>query len=171
MAKDKIKYKFYYSVFETEADKKVTVHFPDFDSKTFGESFDEAVEMGIDLLAMLLATTKLIPARSDREVLLEDYTDPKFEVIPVSVDEGLVKEYSTDKKAKCNTSIYQSVLNKIDAFLPDSRFSNRSQFLENAALFFIEFEKQYPDLNKSVFSEISVTPETRYEKLPSKDKQ
>ena len=67
MAKDNIKYKFYYAVFEGEADGKFTVHFPDFDSKTFGESFDEAVEMGIDLLAMLLATSKIIPQRSKRD--------------------------------------------------------------------------------------------------------
>ena len=168
MAKDNIKYKFYYAVFEGEADGKFTVHFPDFDSKTFGESFDEAVEMGIDLLAMLLATSKIIPQRSKRDVLIKTFPDPQFEVVPVSVDEGLVKAYSTDQKAKCNTSIYQSVLNKIDAFLPSSRFSNRSQFLENAALFFIEFEVKFPDLNKSVFSEISVSLEARYEKLVSK---
>ncbi|MBT4285877.1 MAG: hypothetical protein HOD92_00955 [Deltaproteobacteria bacterium] len=118
----------------------------------------------IDLLAMLLATTKVIPVRSEREVLLREYPDPQFEVVPVSVDAGLVKEYSVDKKVKCNTSVYRSVLDKIDAFLPNSRFVNRSQFLENAALFFIEFEREYPDLNKSIFSELSVSPEAKYEK-------
>ncbi|MBL6996264.1 hypothetical protein [Desulfobacula sp.] len=171
MSKAKIKYQFYYAVFETETDGKITVLLPDFDSKTFGENFDEAVEMGIDSLALLLATSKLIPERSEREKLLRDYKDPPFEIVPVFVDENLVNAYSEDKKTKCNTSLYQSVLNKIDDFLPGSRFLNRSQFLENAALFFIEFEDKYPDLNKSIFSELSVSPEAKYEKLGSKSKR
>ena len=171
MAKINPKYQYYYAVFEFEAEGKITVHFPDFDAQTAGANFDEALEMAVELLAMLLATTLVIPPKSSRDALKKAFLGKKYEIVPVFIDQQLIQAYSKDSKTRFNTSMFQSVLSKIDAYLPGSRFANRSQFLENAALFLIEFEKNYLDLDPAIFKELLVTPEASYQKRLLKQKK
>ena len=126
--------KFYYAVFQIEDDNTL-VSIPDVEiCETFGKTWDEAYEMGIDALAACLSEPEtIIHPKSSREQLQALY--PIAEIVPIPVDESIKKRYQTTRRI--NVSFPERLLIRVDEFRSKEGMK-RSQLLAQAAEEFLE---------------------------------
>lgn len=125
---------FYYAVFQIEDDNTL-VSIPDVEiCETFGKTWGEAYEMGIDALAACLSEPDtIIHPRSSREQLQALY--PGAEIVPIPVDESIKKKYQAIRRI--NVSFPERLLVRVDEFRAKEGM-NRSQLLAQAAEEFLE---------------------------------
>lgn len=125
---------FFYAVF-TKEDDKILVSIPDVEiCETFGKTWDEAYEMGVDALAACLSEPgTTVHPKSSREKLQKEY--PGAEIVPVPIDEGIKKKYRNTKRF--NVIFPEDLLIKVDEFRAASGMK-RSQLLANAAKQYLE---------------------------------
>ena len=125
---------FYYAVFQIE-DGNTLVSIPDVEiCETFGKSWDEAYEMGVDALAACLSEPgTIVHPKSSREQLQDLY--PGSEIVPIPVDESLKKRYQ--KTRRINISFPEGLLVKVDEFRSKEGIK-RSQLLADAAEEYLE---------------------------------
>ena len=126
--------KFYYAVFQIEDDNTL-VSIPDVEiCETFGKTWDEAYEMGIDALAACLSEPEtIIHPKSSREQLQALY--PGAEIVPIPVDESIKKRYQATRRI--NVSFPEGLLIRVDEFRSKEGMK-RSQLLAQAAEEFLE---------------------------------
>jgi len=126
--------KFYYAIFQIEDDNTL-VSIPDVEiCETFGKTWDEAYEMGIDALAACLSEPDtIVHPRSSREQLQALY--PGAEIVPIPVDEAIRKKYQTTRRI--NVSFPDGLLTRVDEFRAKEGMK-RSQLLAQAAEEFLE---------------------------------
>lgn len=120
---------FYYAVFQKE-DGNILVSIPDVEiCETFGKTWDEAYEMGVDALAACLSQPDtIIHSKSSKEQLQSQ--NPDAEIVPIPVDESIKKKY--EKTKRVNIVFPEGLLSKIDSVRAQQGL-NRSQFLTEAA--------------------------------------
>ena len=104
--------------------------------ETFGKTWDEAYEMGIDALAACLSEkgTK-IHTRTSREKLQKE--NPESEIVPVPVDESIKKKYTKTKRF--NVIFPEELLKRVDKNRASAGMK-RSQLLANATEQYLEDE-------------------------------
>ncbi len=126
--------KFYYAVFQIEDDNTL-VSIPDVEiCETFGKTWDEAYEMGIDALAACLSEPEtIIHPKSSREQRQALY--PGAEIVPIPVDESIKKKYQATRRI--NVSFPEGLLIRVDEFR-SKKGMKRSQLLAQAAEEFLE---------------------------------
>jgi predicted RNase H-like HicB family nuclease len=126
--------KYYLGVFKSEG-SVTTAAIPDVEvCETFGDSFEEAFENAIDALAACLSVPETIVHKRTPQNQLKRF-HPDADIIPVPVDEKIIKSYEPKKKA--NLSFPSSVLKTIDDYSKANEM-NRSEFVTVAALEYIE---------------------------------
>ena len=120
---------FYYAVFKKE-DDNILVSIPDVEiCETFGKTWEEAYEMGVDALAACLSETKTtIHPRTAKERLQKD--NPKAEIVPIPVDESIRKRYMKTKRF--NVIFPEELLTRVDKYRVTAGLK-RSQLLATAA--------------------------------------
>jgi predicted RNase H-like HicB family nuclease len=125
---------FYYAVFQIE-DCNTLVSIPDVEiCETFGKTWDEAYEMGVDALAACLSEPEtIVHPKSSRGYLQKLY--PGAEIVPIPVDEVLKKRYQ--KTRRINISFPEGLLIKVDEFRSKEGMK-RSQLLAQAAEEYLE---------------------------------
>lgn len=125
---------FYYGIF-TKEDDNVLVSIPDVEiCETFGKTWDEAYEMGIDALAACLSEPEtILHSKSSREKLQED--NPGAEIVPIPVDESIKKKYATTRRF--NVIFTEDLLTRVDEFRASAGMK-RSQLLADAAEQYLE---------------------------------
>lgn len=125
---------FYYAVFQIE-EGNTLVSIPDVEiCETFGKTWDEAYEMGVDALAACLSEPRtIVHPKSSREQLQDLY--PGAEIVPIPVDESLKKRYQ--KTRRINISLPEGLLIKVDEFRSKEGMK-RSQLLADAAEEYLE---------------------------------
>jgi len=125
---------FYYAVFQIEDDNTL-VSIPDVEiCETFGKTWSEAYEMGIDALAACLSEPEtIIHPKSSRKQLQALY--PGAEIVPIPVDESIKKRYQATRRI--NVSFPEGLLIRVDEFRSKEGMK-RSQLLAQAAEEFLE---------------------------------
>ena len=125
---------FYYAVFQKE-DGNTLVSIPDVEiCETFGKTWDEAYEMGVDALAACLSEPEtIVHPKSSREQLQKLY--PAAEIVPIPVDEVLRKKYQ--KTRRINITLPEGLLIRMDEFRSKAGIK-RSHLLAQAAEEFLE---------------------------------
>ncbi len=120
---------FYYAVFEKE-DDNVLVSVPDVEiCETFGKTWEEAYEMGVDALAACLSEPgTIVHSKSSREQLQNE--NPDAEIVPVPVVESIKKKYLKTKRF--NVIFPEELLIRVDEYRAGAGIK-RSQLLANAA--------------------------------------
>lgn len=129
---------FYYAIFEKE-DDNILVSVPDVEiCETFGKTWDEAYEMGVDALAACLSVPEtIVHPKSSREQLQGDY--PDAEIVPIPVDESIKKKYAKTKRF--NVIFTEDLLIRVDEFRANAGMK-RSQLLADAAEQYLEEHAQ-----------------------------
>ncbi len=119
---------FYYAVF-TEEEDNILVSIPDVEiCETFGKTWDEAYEMGIDALAACLSEQKTIKhPKSSKQFLQEK--NPNSEIVPIPVDHSIIKKYLKTKRF--NVIFSEDLLTRVDEYRA-GRGMKRSQLLAEA---------------------------------------
>lgn len=125
---------FYYAVFTQEADN-VLVSIPDVEiCETFGKSWDDAYDMGVDALAACLSEPEtIVHPKTTKEALQAAH--PDAEIIPIPVDENIRKRYA--KTRRFNVSFPEELLMRVDAYRATAKMK-RSQLLADAAEKYLE---------------------------------
>ena len=104
---------FFYAVF-TKEDENILVSIPDVEiCETFGKTWDEAYEMGVDALAACLSEPEtIVHTKSTREALQKE--NPDSEIVPIPVDESIRKKYAKTKRF--NVIFPESLLVRVDEY-------------------------------------------------------
>ena len=125
---------FFYAVFTKENDN-VLVSIPDVEiCETFGKTWDEAYEMGVDALAACLSVPEtIVHPKSSKEQLEKDH--PGSEIVPIPVDESIKKRYSKTKRF--NVIFSEDLLIRVDEYRASAGMK-RSQLLADAAERYLE---------------------------------
>ncbi len=90
--------KYYYAIF-TEAEKAVEVEFPDLPGcVTFGDTYDEAYENAVDVLAGWLANAE--PQFIGKPSSYRDLKNIAEKIIPVPIDTEIMKSYKNLKNIR-----------------------------------------------------------------------
>ena len=126
--------RFYYAVFQIEDDNTL-VSIPDVEiCETFGKTWDEAYEMGIDALAACLSEPEtIIHPKSSWKQLQALY--PGAEIVPIPVDESIKKRYQPTRRI--NVNFPEGLLIRVDEFRSKEGMK-RLQLLAQAAEEFLE---------------------------------
>src|SRR6056297_3088271 len=125
---------FFYAIFIEEEDN-VLVSIPDVEiCETFGKTWDEAYEMGVDALAACLSEPEtIVHPKSTREALQAD--NPESEIVPIPVDESIRKKYAKTKRF--NVIFPEDLLVRVDEYRAGAGMK-RSQLLAEAAEQYLE---------------------------------
>lgn len=125
---------FFYAIF-TKEDDNVLVSIPDVEiCETFGKTWDEAYEMGVDALAACLSEQEtVVHQKSSREKLQRE--NPESEIVPIPVDESIKKKYTKTKRF--NVIFPETLLVRVDEYRASAGMK-RSQLLINAAEQYLE---------------------------------
>ena len=120
---------FYYAVFRQE-DDNILVSIPDVEiCETFGKTWEEAYEMGVDALAACLSeAATIIHPRTTKEHLQK--ANPGAEIVPIPVDESIRKRYMKTKRF--NVIFPEDLLTRVDEYRVSAGLK-RSQLLADAA--------------------------------------
>ncbi len=129
-----VKMNFFYAVF-TKEDDNILVSIPDVEiCETFGKTWDEAYEMGVDALAACLSVPEtIIRPKSPKEQLQKD--NPGAEIVPIPVDESIKKKYTKTKRF--NVIFSEDLLIRVDEYRAGAGMK-RSQLLADAAELYLE---------------------------------
>ncbi len=119
---------FYYAIF-TKEDDNFLVSVPDVEiCETFGKTWEEAYEMGVDALAACLSEPETIKhPKSSRESLQEK--NPSSEIVPLPVDKSIIKKYSKTKRF--NVIFPEDLLIRVDEYRAGAGMK-RSQIIAEA---------------------------------------
>ncbi len=125
---------FFYAIF-TKEDDNVLVSIPDVEiCETFGKTWDEAYEMGVDALAACLSEPEtIVHPKSTRQALQEK--NPNSEIVPIPVDETIRKKYTKTKRF--NVIFPEDLLVRVDEYRAGAGLK-RSQLLAEAAEQYLE---------------------------------
>jgi predicted RNase H-like HicB family nuclease len=120
---------FFYAIFTKEEDN-ILVSIPDVEiCETFGKTWDEAYEMGVDALAACLSEPEtIVHPKSTREALQKK--NPESEIVPIPVDESIRKKYAKTKRF--NVIFPEDLLVRVDEYRAGAGMK-RSQLLAEAA--------------------------------------
>lgn len=119
----------YYAVF-TKTNDAVEVDFPDLKGcATFGDDFEEAVEMAIDALSAWLANAEeqFIVAPSTYESLKKKYAKANQTIFPIIGDKSLIESYQPKKRI--NVVIPADTLSQLDELRAKRGERDRSKFI------------------------------------------
>lgn len=119
----------YYAIF-TKTKNAVEVDFPDLKGcATFGDDFEEAVEMAIDVLSAWLANAEeqFIVEPSTFENLKKKYTKPNLTIFPIIADKALIESYQPKKRI--NVVIPTNTLSQLDELRAKRGERDRSKFI------------------------------------------
>ncbi len=122
------KYK-YYAVF-TKTDDAVEVDFPDLKGcVTFGDDFEDAFEMAVDVLSAWLvsAEEQFIKPPSPYEQLKKRYNKSDQTIFPVLPDKAIMDSY--EPKKRINVVFPADTLSKLDELRAKRGERDRSKFL------------------------------------------
>jgi len=125
---------FFYAIFTKEEDN-ILVSIPDVEiCETFGKTWDEAYEMGVDALAACLSEPEtIVHTKSTREALQKK--NPESEIVPIPVDESIRKKYAKTKRF--NVIFPEDLLVRVDEYRAGAGMK-RSQLLAEAAEQYLE---------------------------------
>ncbi|WP_462267942.1 type II toxin-antitoxin system HicB family antitoxin [Desulfobacter sp.] len=125
---------FFYAIFTKEEDN-ILVSIPDVEiCETFGKTWDEAYEMGVDALAACLSEPEtIVHPKSTREALQKK--NPESEIVPIPVDESIRKKYAKTKRF--NVIFPEDLLVRVDEYRAGAGMK-RSQLLAEAAEQYLE---------------------------------
>ena len=125
---------FFYAIFIEEEDN-ILVSIPDVEiCETFGKTWDEAYEMGVDALAACLSEPEtIVHPKSTREALQKK--NPESEIVPIPVDESIRKKYAKTKRF--NVIFPEDLLVRVDEYRAGAGMK-RSQLLAEAAEQYLE---------------------------------
>ena len=126
------------SVFKKEGDN-ILVSIPDVEiCETFGKTWEEAYEMGVDALAACLSEAEtIIHPRTTKERLQKD--NPRAEIVPIPVDESIRKKYMKTKRF--NVIFPEELLTRVDKYRVNAGLK-LSQLLATAAEKYLQEQTQ-----------------------------